>query len=48
VDVHKLTAARALGITEDAVSDEQRQNGKTTNFALLYGARPEVLVEQAA
>jgi DNA polymerase-1 len=37
IDLHRRTAARVLGIAEDAVNDQQRQLGKTLNFGIIYG-----------
>ncbi|MDE2293862.1 MAG: DNA polymerase I [Gammaproteobacteria bacterium] len=36
-DVHRATAAEVLGVTEDAVSAEQRRSAKAINFGLIYG-----------
>jgi len=36
-DVHKETAAQIFGITTDQVTSEQRNVGKTINFATIYG-----------
>lgn len=35
-DVHRLTAALMLGIPLEEVSEDQRANGKTLNFATIY------------
>ena len=45
-DVHTLTAAIMLGKTTAEVTTRDRQIGKTTNFALLYGQGPKSLGEQ--
>ena len=37
VDVHRAVAARIFSVSEDAVSDEQRNHAKTINFGVLYG-----------
>jgi DNA polymerase-1 len=37
IDLHIRTAARVLGIAETAVTDQQRQLGKTLNFGIVYG-----------
>jgi DNA polymerase-1 len=36
-DLHRRTAARVLGIAEEAVNVEQRGLGKTLNFAIVFG-----------
>lgn len=36
-DIHKATAAQALGILEDEVTRQMRQNAKSLNFGILYG-----------
>jgi DNA polymerase-1 len=40
-DVHKLTASKALGVDEDAVTKAQRQIAKGINFGFIYGASAE-------
>jgi DNA polymerase I-like protein with 3'-5' exonuclease and polymerase domains len=46
-DVHRLTAARMLGIPLAEVTDEQRQDpGKRMNFAIGYGLSPHGLAQQ--
>lgn len=47
-DVHTLTAALMLGIPVDEVTKEQRNIGKTFNFALLYGMREKSLADRLA
>ena len=47
-DLHRRTAARVLGIAEDAVTDEQRKLGKTLNFSIVYGQTAYGLVEDLA
>jgi DNA polymerase-1 len=37
IDLHIRTAARVLGIAENAVTDRQRSLGKPLNFASVYG-----------
>lgn len=37
IDLHVRTAARVLGIAEDAVTDSHRDLGKTLNFGIVYG-----------
>ena len=36
-DVHRQTAAELFGVDRDAVTPEQRNVGKTINFATIYG-----------
>ena len=36
-DIHARTAAKIYGISEDAVSREQRRVGKAVNFGIIYG-----------
>jgi DNA polymerase-1 len=36
-DIHKSTAAKIFGVTEEEVTNEQRQRAKTVNFGILYG-----------
>ena len=36
-DLHRLTAAHVYDVAVDAVTDEQRYMGKTTNFSTIYG-----------
>lgn len=40
LDVHRKTAAIALGKDESEISSEERTLGKTANFSLGYGAGP--------
>ncbi len=47
-DVHRLTASLMLGIPLDEVTDDQRQIGKTMNFALLYGMGVKSLADRLA
>ena len=46
IDLHVRTAARVLGIAEDAVTDEQRRLGKTLNFSIVYGQTAYGLAEE--
>jgi DNA polymerase-1 len=39
-DIHREAAAAAMNIDAEDVTDEQRQVGKTLNFATSYGAGP--------
>ena len=43
-DVHRATAAKMFGISEDEVTDEQRRQAKATNFGALFGSSPNGLV----
>ena len=36
-DIHRATAAEVFGVSQDAVSSEQRRFAKVTNFGLIYG-----------
>lgn len=45
-DLHRRTAALALGIPEAEVTDKQRQIGKTLNFALVFGQTPHGLAKE--
>jgi DNA polymerase-1 len=36
-DVHRRTAARMLGVSQDEVSDDMRSRAKTVNFGIMYG-----------
>lgn len=36
-DIHRATAAKVYGISEDAVTFEQRRNAKAVNFGIIYG-----------
>ena len=46
IDLHVHTAARVLGIAEDAVTDDQRKLGKTLNFGIVYGQTAYGLAEE--
>jgi DNA polymerase I len=37
VDVHRRTASELFAVSEEEVNDEQRNIGKTVNFATIYG-----------
>lgn len=45
-DVHRLTASLMLGMRPEAVTDDDRDVGKTMNFALVYGMSEEGLAER--
>lgn len=45
-DVHRRTAALMLGISEDEVTKKQRAEGKTRNFANIYGQGFKALADQ--
>lgn len=45
-DVHRRTAASLFGISENSVDHDQRNVGKTVNFATLYGQGAAALAEQ--
>jgi DNA polymerase-1 len=47
-DLHKLTAAKVLGISLDQVGKEHRQLAKALNFGLLYGMGAKRLQGNAA
>jgi DNA polymerase-1 len=36
-DIHRRTAAEVFGVSLDAVTPEQRDTAKTTNFSVIYG-----------
>lgn len=36
-DIHRVTAAEIMGISESEVTSEQRRNAKAVNFGLIYG-----------
>ncbi len=46
IDLHVRTAAHVLGIAEAAVTDQQRQLGKTLNFGIVYGQTAYGLAEE--
>jgi len=45
-DVHTLTAALMLKVSVEDVTKDQRDIGKTMNFALLYGMREKSLADR--
>jgi DNA polymerase I-like protein with 3'-5' exonuclease and polymerase domains len=45
-DVHRRTAALMLGVAEAAVTKGQRAEGKTRNFANIYGQGAKALADQ--
>lgn len=45
-DVHRLTASLMLGKRPENVTDDDRDVGKTMNFALVYGMSEEGLAER--
>ncbi|MEM1416787.1 MAG: DNA polymerase I [Myxococcota bacterium] len=46
LDVHRRTAAQIYGVAPDAVTPEQRNVGKTVNFATIYGQGATALGQQ--
>jgi len=36
-DIHRATAAKVYGVSEDKVTFEQRRNAKAVNFGIIYG-----------
>jgi DNA polymerase I-like protein with 3'-5' exonuclease and polymerase domains len=48
VDLHAQTAAAALGIAPEQVTDEQRGIGKQVNFAIVYGMTADSLAQKLA
>lgn len=46
-DIHRRTAAEMWGISEDAVTKEQRYAAKAINFGILYGIGPRSLARNA-
>lgn len=46
-DLHKRTASGILGIPEDRLTDEQRQEyGKVPNFSIVYGGGVNTIMQQ--
>ncbi len=45
-DVHRQTAADLFGVAQQAVTSEQRNVGKTVNFATIYGQGATALSQQ--
>lgn len=37
VDIHRLTAAKIVGVDSEQVTDEQRSQAKAINFGIIYG-----------
>lgn len=48
VDIHKATAAMMFKIPVEQVTKKIRANGKTLNFAVVYGSGPENIAEMLA
>jgi len=46
-DLHRLTAARVLGIAPEAVGDKERRLAKTLNFGLMYGMGARAFAQAA-
>ena len=46
VDLHVQTAAAALGIASEQITDEQRGVGKQVNFAIIYGMTADGLAQK--
>lgn len=46
-DLHRITAARTLGKTEEEVTNEERQCAKAVNFGVIYGIGVKKLREYA-
>lgn len=45
-DIHKATASTMMGVPLEEVTKKQRSQGKTLNFAIVYGAGPSNIAEQ--
>lgn len=45
-DLHRITAGKIFGVSPEDVTPEQRQIGKTCNFAMIYAVTPRGLVNQ--
>ncbi|MGB0375744.1 MAG: DNA polymerase I [Flavobacteriaceae bacterium] len=45
-DIHRSTAAKVFGISQDEVSREQRSHAKTVNFGIIYGVSAFGLSQQ--
>lgn len=45
-DLHKIAASGLYGKPLDQITKEERHNGKTTNFAIIYGAGASKLSKQ--
>ena len=48
LDLHKITASAVFGCSVDRITKEQRQVGKTLNFALIYDAAAYRLWEETS
>ena len=46
IDLHRATAAELFGVAESEVTSEQRNVGKTVNFATIYGQGATALGQQ--
>jgi DNA polymerase-1 len=46
IDLHRVTAARLFDVAESDVTSEQRNIGKTVNFATIYGQGATALGQQ--
>lgn len=46
IDLHRVTAAELFDVAESAVTSEQRNIGKTVNFATIYGQGATALGQQ--
>ena len=46
VDVHRRTASQIFDVAPEAVTQEQRNTGKTVNFATIYGQGASALGQQ--
>ncbi len=46
-DLHRLTAARVLGVPVEKVGDKERRLAKTLNFGLMYGMGARAFAEAA-
>ncbi|HNX60011.1 MAG TPA: DNA polymerase I, partial [Spirochaetota bacterium] len=47
IDIHRMTAASVFNVPLDGVEDWMRRQGKTINFATIYGVSPFGLSKQA-
>ncbi len=46
LDIHRVTAAAAYGIPFESVTNRQRDDGKTLNFTMLYGAEADTIADR--